>query len=658
MKLSKCRFAYRRIDLGYSVTEEGIRPNDGHVEAIKKLAYPTDAKGLQRILGLFSYMRMFIRSFSEIAKPLRMQLAKEARFDFNHECEQAFDNLKNRLVHGPVLAIFNPSREIELHCDASALGFGTALMQKQEDGHFHPVSFFSQAATPAESRYHSFELESLAIVYALRRYRVYLEGRKLGIQIVTDCNSLKLTLEKKQMNARISRWALELQEYDYTLQHRPGTSMAHVDALSRCHKLPEHPCSPCDKLNTDTMNESAPAAIECRVIAAVNEVENSFHIQVTQCRDPAIINLRSKLEAGPVDGYKMMDGLVFRESGKGQNCIQCIMYAAPVRPSERNLYCIKKEPVPFNTLHLDHFGPLPSLNSKRKHILSTMDAFSKLCKLYAVNSTSTKEVLACLEKYFEYYGRPRRIITDQATCFTSFEFTKKMMDWNIEHVKVAVGSPQANGQVERLHRTIKAMLGKLIEPISHADWVQELAHTEYAINNSKHRVTGFSPCELAFGLNQRGKTPDRLTEFIENEYHSPPARELNHIREVAVESINKSQRYLESYVNEKGKPAKTYAVGDLVVITNVDVSVGTNKKFVPHFRGPFVVHQVLKNDRYVIRDVENGQLTQRPYNNIIEAARLRLWVGKKSGEVETVRREHDTVDCVIGSILKSDLAEL
>lgn len=65
-------------------------------------------------------------------------------------------------------------------------------------------------------------------------------------------------------------------------------------------------------------------------------------------------------------------------------------------------------------------------------------------------------------------------------------------------------------------------------------------------NNSKHSVTGFSPCELVFGLNQRGKTPDRLTEFIENNYHSPPNRELDRIRETAAEAISKSQRYSES----------------------------------------------------------------------------------------------------------------
>lgn len=60
-----------------------------------------------------------------------------------------------------------------------------------------------------------------------------------GIQftIVTDCNSLTLTLNKKELNPRIARWALELQNYEYKLEHRAGSRMKHVDALSRCNSI-------------------------------------------------------------------------------------------------------------------------------------------------------------------------------------------------------------------------------------------------------------------------------------------------------------------------------------------------------------------------------------------------------------------------------------
>ena len=153
-----------------------------------------------------------------------------------------------------------------------------------------------------------------------------------------------------------------------------------------------------------------------------------------------------------------------------RNCLKCIYYSGPTRKNERNLYSIEKKQVPFDTLHIDHFGPLPAIKSKRKHILVVVDAFTKFVKLYAVNSPET---CCVLRKYFDCYSQPRRIVSDRGTCFTSNEFKRFVADYNIVHVKNSVASPQSNGQVERVNRNIKAMLSKLTEPIEHSDWVSK-----------------------------------------------------------------------------------------------------------------------------------------------------------------------------------------
>lgn len=172
LRLSKCRFAYERIEyLGYSVTAEGIRPNDDHIEAIKNIPPPRDLKELRAALGLFNHFRAFIEGHSKIAKPLTEMTGAGIPFDMTPDRIKVFEKLKAKLIDSPILAIYDPQRETELHCDASSIGFGAALMQRQSDKKLHPVSYFSKTATAAESRYHSFELECLAIVYALRRYR-------------------------------------------------------------------------------------------------------------------------------------------------------------------------------------------------------------------------------------------------------------------------------------------------------------------------------------------------------------------------------------------------------------------------------------------------------------------------------------------------------
>jgi len=105
----------------------------------------------------------------------------------------------------------------------------------------------------------------LAIVYSLQRFRVYLQG--IEFKIVTDCNSLKLALSKKEINTKILRWSFILQEYTYTLEHRSNTKMRHVDALSRVHNV---------------------LVIE----------ENSFerNLSIVQDRDEAISKIRIELE--------------------------------------------------------------------------------------------------------------------------------------------------------------------------------------------------------------------------------------------------------------------------------------------------------------------------------------------------------------------------
>ncbi|XP_036342307.1 uncharacterized protein LOC118751595 [Rhagoletis pomonella] len=154
---------------------------------------------------------------------------------------------------------------------------------------------------------------------------------------------------------------------------------------------------------------------------------------------------------------------------------------------------------------------------------------------------------------------------------------------------LAVASPQANGQVERVNRVLKTMLGKLTEPINHADWSSKLFQVEYVINNSIHSTTGSSPIKLLFGVEQRGEIIDEFTEYIEDKVNQNIPRDLEKIRLSASEAIEKKQEYNLSHFLKNSVKAKEYKVGDFVVIRNVDTVVGTNKKFFPKYKGPYVV---------------------------------------------------------------------
>ena len=94
-----------------------------------------------------------------------------------------------------------------------------------------PVAYFSRRTTDCESRYHSYDLETLVIVEAVEHFRVYLYGRHFTVY--TDCNSVRATALKKNLHPRVARWWIKLQDYDFSVEYRPGHKMAHVDYLSR-----------------------------------------------------------------------------------------------------------------------------------------------------------------------------------------------------------------------------------------------------------------------------------------------------------------------------------------------------------------------------------------------------------------------------------------
>lgn len=281
LRLDKCQFLQTKLDyLDYTITREGIRPTERGLETIKRFPFPRNVRDVQSFLGLCSYFRKFVENFSVIAKPLYDLTKKNAEFYFGETERQTFETLKNRLMDAPILSLYSPRDETELHCDASAAGFGAILMQRKTDRKFHPVLYFSKRTTDNESRYHSFELETLAIIYALRRFRTYLLG--INFKIITDCQALSLTLKKKETNPRIARWVLKLQNYDYTLEHRTGVRMSHVDALSRQIYVLE---------------------------------DNSFDRNLALCQDddPAIKKIREALERSENKFFEMRNGLVYRK---------------------------------------------------------------------------------------------------------------------------------------------------------------------------------------------------------------------------------------------------------------------------------------------------------------------------------------------------------
>ena len=112
--------------------------------------------------------------------------------------------MKTILTQNPVLKIYHSRHETEVHTDASIDGYGAVLLQRlDEDNSLYSVYFMSKKTKKEERNYTSYELEALAIVEALRKFRMYLLG--IQFKIITDCAAFQRTMSKKELSTHIAR---------------------------------------------------------------------------------------------------------------------------------------------------------------------------------------------------------------------------------------------------------------------------------------------------------------------------------------------------------------------------------------------------------------------------------------------------------------------
>ena len=105
-----------------------------------------------------------------------------------------------------------------------------------------------------------------------------------------------------------------------------------------------------------------------------------------------------------------------------ENCLKCVEFLPISGKREGFLHSIPTENVPFDTIHIDHLGPLEKTGKGYKHLLVIVDAFTKFLKLFPCKSTTSEEAIRYLREYMRSYSKPRRIISDRGTAFTSAEF--------------------------------------------------------------------------------------------------------------------------------------------------------------------------------------------------------------------------------------------
>ena len=159
-------------------------------------------------------------------------LKNNTPFVWNATTDEAFNTLKQLLTSQPLLKYPDFSKTFILTVDASSEALGAVLSQG-DIGRDLPVGYASRTLTKAEFNYPVVEKELLAIVWGCKYFKEYLLGRRFSI--VTDHCPLIWIFNVKDPSSRLLKWRLQLEEYDYSIVYKRGSSNTNADALSRIH---------------------------------------------------------------------------------------------------------------------------------------------------------------------------------------------------------------------------------------------------------------------------------------------------------------------------------------------------------------------------------------------------------------------------------------
>lgn len=632
----KTELLSRKIEyLGHIIENGNVHPSAEKTDAVLRYPQPQTIKQLQRFLGLTSYFRKFILKYSSIAAPLTDLLKKNVDFNFDEEHIAAFNTLKQRLASDPVLKIYDPDLETELHTDASMEAISAILLQKSnEDGLLHPVHYMSKKTTDAQRKYTSYELEALAIIEGIKKFRPYLFGTKF--KIVTDCAAFQMTLKKRDLNTRVARWVIFLQDYTYTIEHRAGEKMKHTDALSRAPFIaaitPVHESI----IRTQELDEKLHAIMEIlkenkpyldyqmRNGALYKGVEQQLVIPkrleqeiIKRAHENGHFGKKKTIEIISKDYY--IEDVTRKVENYIMSCIPCILAGRKEGKQEGYLNPIPKEDLPLQTLHLDHIGPFTETKKMYNYILTIVDAFTKFTWLFPVKSTTAKETIMKMQIHQQTFGNPARIVTDRGTAFTANDFEEYCVNENIEHVKITTGVARANGQVERVHRVVKAVLAKLCVECPDL-WYKQVSRLQRAINSTYQRSINTSPFELMIGMKMKMKEDIEIYSLLQQENRDSFMEEREELRQRAKVQILKVQEENMKNYNKKRKESHKYKEGDMVAIRRTQY--GTNMKLKALYLGPYTVTKVKGKDRY---DVERVGRVEGPRKTSSCADFMKPW---------------------------------
>ncbi|UYV61070.1 K02A2.6-like, partial [Cordylochernes scorpioides] len=643
----KCKFGAKTITvLGHEVSENGIRPDQEKIRAVRDFATPRSLKEVRSFLGLSSYYRRFIPNYAHVAQPLNDLLKKDSAFNWNQEEQNAFEALKSALISEPALGHFDYSSPTEIHTDASNYGIGAVLVQIQK-GKERAIAYASRTLNKAEKNYSTTERECLAIIWAINIFRPYVFGQPFTI--VTDHHSLCWLTNLKDPCGRLARWALRLQEFDVTVVYKSGRKHQDADCLSRSpleysEDMEEDIPSivTLQNFSEEQMNDQAIRKIADKLQSSPNnsfvKIDNTLYrknydpmgkpwllVVPRHLRQELLKNFHDSPTAGHLGFTKTYDRIRKKYYWPGMyrtvrryvaHCSDCQRRKHQPQLPSGHLQPIPVPEVAFEKVGMDLLGRFPTSEGGNRWIIVCTDYLTKYAITKALPTSESMEVAKFfIEDVILKHGAPRELITDRGRNFTSSMISDLNNQCRITHRKTTAYHPQTNGLTERLNKTIADMLSMYVD-VNHKDWDRILPFVTFAYNTAKQESTGFTPFFLVHG--REAETPlDVLfpkllpedDDFIQTlGARAEEARKLARIHSMRSQGSNNSSSS-----------------------SKITLLVGYSEKLMRRYFGPYKVTRKISDVTYEVETFENQQ-GRRKTKDLVHIGRMKPYLNPEDQE--------------------------
>ena len=642
INIEKCHFFQTEVELlGHVLSKDGLKPVDSKVKVILNWLPPKNVSQLRSFLGAISYYRKFIDKFALYAKPLFKLLKKNVEFLWSSEAEEAFQLLKIKLVHAPILISPDFDKPFIIRTDASRSGIGGVILQIEE-GIEKPLYFVSRTLNKSEENYSVTDLEGTAAYYCVRKFKHYIIGNKLETTLITDHKPLVGLINKSEpTNNKHLKWVTTFSIYKIKIKYEEGKKNVLADALSRLsgkededdkdtynkqlvNVIVDNP----NKKNMDpetNNNNDQYKNIEEFINKKIIKIDGILYYKNNGSLRKIIEDTKQKFQlieaahnVGHEGIYKTYHRLRRDYYWSGMNndiklfikcCPKCQMFK-PSRLTNKNVETIPTKPeLPFSRVGLDIVGPLPTTIHGNKYIIVLVDYLTKWVEAEPLKSIESDDVIWFLKQVFARHGVPQLLITDNGPQFGS-DKTKAFLDLHDVYVHfVTTYHPESNGEVENRNKEIVKYL-KLLGN-QEDDWDDILPSALWALRTCKNEATKFSSFELLYG--RKDIQPFELTINYQkrNKYESEEEYWLQkfilHHKWIseAINNIETANKLWSDRRKQMKRLKSDYKPGDLIL-----VRVFNRRKLDPYFTGPL---QIVKREMNTVTvcDPISGEIADR-----------------------------------------------